>query len=80
MNLITFYCKLTHLEIPAVTLLSLFYVSVATLLPSIEHLHLRHVEETHTHSLIQTHQQVFLTAWTEHSGEGVPAERKDKES
>lgn len=61
-----------YLQIPAVALLSLLHVTVSTLLSSVEHLHLRHVKQTHAHAFLQTRRQIFLTARTEDRGERVP--------
>ena len=62
-----------YLGLPAVALLSLLHVAVATLLPPVEHLDLGHVEQTHAHALLQAGRQVLLTAAAEHRGEGIPA-------
>ncbi len=67
----------TYLQISAIALLSLLDVSVSTCLASVEHLHLRHVEQTHAHTFLQTRRQILLTARTEDRRERIP-ERKQK--
>ncbi len=67
----------TYLQISAIALLSLLHVSVSTFLSSVEHLHLRHVEQTHAHSFLQTRREILLTARTEDCRERIP-ERKQK--
>lgn len=62
----------SHLEFSTVTLLSLLHVAVATLLSAVEHLDLRHVEQTHPHSFLKAGSQVFLAAAAEHRWERVP--------
>lgn len=61
-----------YLQIPAVALLSLLDVTVPTLLSSVEHLHLRHVKQTHAHAFLQTRRQILLTTRTEDRGEREP--------
>lgn len=64
-----------YLHISAITLLSLLDVSVSTFLASVEHFHLRHVEQTHAHTFLQACGQILLTARTEDCRERVPERR-----
>lgn len=66
-----------YLQLATVALLALLHVSVATLLPPIQHLDLGHVEQAHAHALLQAGGQVLLTAAAEHGREGVPAKEGD---
>lgn len=62
----------SHLEFSTVTLLSLLHVAVATFLPTIEDLDLRHVEQTHADTLFKAGCQVLLAAAAEHRRERIP--------
>lgn len=66
-----FYDWRSHLKFSAVTLLSLLHVAVATLLSAVEHLDLRHVEQTHAHTFLKAGRQVLLAAAAEHRWERV---------
>lgn len=62
----------TLLRLPTVALLALFHVSVPALLAPEGRLHLRQVEKTHAHALLQAGLQVLPAAAAEHHGERVP--------
>lgn len=64
----------SYLRLPTVALLALFHVSVPALLAPEGRLHLRQVEKTHAHALLQAGLQVLPAAAAEHHGERVPAE------
>lgn len=66
-----------HLKLSTVTLLALLHVAVATFLPAVEHLDLRHVEQTHPDAFLEAGRQVLLAAAAEHRGEGIPASERN---
>lgn len=64
----------THIRLPAVTPLSLFHKTIATLLAPHQVLHVGHVVQTHAPSLLEVAVQVSFTAAAEDSGKRVPEE------
>lgn len=63
----------SHLKLSTVALLSLLHVAVATFLPAVEHLDLRHVEQAHADAFFKAGRQVLLAAAAEHRWERIPA-------
>ena len=66
---------MVYLWLPAVTLLSLLHVAIATLLAAVEHLDLGHVVQTHANTFLQTGSKVLLAACAEHCWEWIPTRR-----
>lgn len=62
----------SYLKFPTVTLLSLLHIAVATFLPTIEHLDLRHVEQAHADTFLKAGGEVLLAAAAEHCRKRVP--------
>lgn len=63
----------THVRFSTVALFSVLHEAVAALLPPDQVLHVGHVVQTHTPSLLEVAVQVTFTAAAEHSWERMPS-------